>query len=182
MMRLRALINRMKIKVLGVLLLMLIPLGNPLTFAANSDQGVSSKESRDLSQLEVSIGDEADILLVDPRGRRTGSDPIEKKIYEEIPQSAYSADFIGDRNTGGQVTGTHHAVMVRAPMPGLYRVTVTGLHQGRCTLSVFAVDREGNIQADEQHKGTCSINSKSMFQIAYDPAIGQEPVVTQLNK
>jgi hypothetical protein len=54
------------------------------------------------------VGDSADILVTDQGGNRTGFDAATGSIVKQIPQSAYTRDFLTDDETGQQTTGVTH--------------------------------------------------------------------------
>jgi PKD repeat protein len=69
------------------------------------------------------------LLLTDPLERRLGFDPATGTVYREIPDSVYT-----------RPGAPPEILMVGNPLPGTYRVTVTGYGEGPYD---FVVDRAG---------------------------------------
>ncbi len=69
------------------------------------------------------------LMLTDPLGRRLGFDPTDGTVRREIPDSLYTRP-----NVEPQI------LMIGEPMPGPYRVTVTGFGEG---LYEFTLERTG---------------------------------------
>ena len=75
--------------------------------------------SYDLSAFELTVESEVLPLLVDPLGRRTGRSSPTSSIFQEIPDSGYFTDDIGE-------TIKANAIDMSRPTPGTYRLTLTG--------------------------------------------------------
>jgi hypothetical protein len=80
----------------------------------------------DLSELDLSVSDNADFLVADPTGRRTGFDASSGQILQEIPGSSYSADAVTDGETGATTTLTTRSIQIRQPVRGNYHVVLSG--------------------------------------------------------
>jgi len=79
--------------------------------------------------LNVTTSCPINLMLTDPLGRRLGFDPTDGTVRREIPDSIYTRP-----NVEPQI------LRIGDPMPGPYRVTVTGFGEG---LYEFSVDRAG---------------------------------------
>ena len=77
----------------------------------------------------------SDIVVVDPRGRRTGFDPAAGANYREIPRSSYLEE--------GSVQRTV-AVAIGQPIDGRYNLEVIGTGPGTYALDVRGWDRNGD--------------------------------------
>jgi hypothetical protein len=102
----------------------------------------------------------AELLLVDPEGRKVGRDPITDTTFSEVPGASYGQEGIDDAVTGapGPQTGV---IDVRNPATGQYTLQVIGRESGRYDLSIRGYDCEMepsdaefldvNIQKDSEH-------------------------------
>jgi subtilase family serine protease/PKD repeat protein len=68
-------------------------------------------------------------MITDPLGRRLGFDPTDGTVHHEIPDSVYTRPGVEPE-----------ILFVGNPLPGLYRITVTGFGDGPYD---FTVDRAG---------------------------------------
>jgi len=86
--------------------------------SAGYRQSYSINDSADNSTLNISVRDSAELLLIDPSGRRTGFDPVIAGDVEEIPNAVYFRDSISDADTGDLGTHAIHSFMVSQPAAG----------------------------------------------------------------
>jgi hypothetical protein len=121
------------------------------------------------SALNFSVGDDADILVIDEAGRRTGFDSATQQILEEIPNSAYYRDSIADDDTEGPDIAFDHSINISQPAPGKYRVIVSGGKQGEYELLVNSFTEDGNAQLPFSASGIASIGSTSQYEIQFTP-------------
>src|SRR3989442_1483282 len=92
-------------------------------------RGYISDPDGDRSSLHLSLND-AELFITDPMGRRTGFDPtFPDHIREDIPESSYSRDGLENDETGETPKQSEigHFLNVNQPLPGSYKVTVTGV-------------------------------------------------------
>ena len=78
----------------------------------------------DLSELDINIGDNADVLVTSPVGLSTGFDGATDKRVEQIPNSSHFIDALMDNVDNSIGTGSSHYVYIRQPMSGTYSVLV----------------------------------------------------------
>lgn len=110
-----------------------------VVYSKASTPPVRVSEVKDFSRLTLLLtGVEnpvSELLLTDPRGRRTGLAPETNAAYREVPRSSYLTE------------GTDRQAMVldlRQPMDGSYVLQVAGTAAGRYTLDLRAWDRSGS--------------------------------------
>jgi hypothetical protein len=116
---------------------------------------ITMKEKRDFSGLMVRFYPvhphttcPAEPLIIDPRGRKTGYDPVSGVKYSEIPDSSYGTEGIGDAVTGAPGPEMKE-LEIRQPMDGQYELKVTGMQEGSYMLYIYAIEREGNPSVKE---------------------------------
>jgi hypothetical protein len=102
----------------------------------------------------------AELLLVDPEGRKVGRDPITDKTFEEIPDASYGYEGIDDAVSGAP--GPQTAIIdMRNPATGQYGLQVIGKESAKYDLSVRGYDSDMDpsdaefldvmIQKDSEH-------------------------------
>lgn len=107
------------------------------TLAAYNNQfetrGYVSDPPGDVSGMVISVDNPADLLVVDPLGRRTGL--VSGLVLEESPQAFHFSDTLEDSDaTGAPGTDTAHQVDFYEPMQGTYQVFVLGEKPGNYKL------------------------------------------------
>jgi len=122
---------------------------------------------RDISGLDLGVGNNATLLLTDSAGRRTGRDPVAGRILQEIPRSAYGEDAIDNDVTGEPATETTHLLGVFRPAEGEYDLLLTGLQTGPYELSVRAFSRDGADQPPILEKGNIQTLSSIRFRLIF---------------
>ncbi|PYP28693.1 MAG: hypothetical protein DMD55_04780 [Gemmatimonadetes bacterium] len=114
------------------------------TTQAGTDTPPRKSAAGDRSSLTVVI-DNARLLVVDPRGARTGLDPATGRKVKEIPGSVVFVDRIDNAVTGEVATSFTVQVIINQPSEGTYRVVVVGL--GRPSeLAVHAFSTDGSAE------------------------------------
>lgn len=82
------------------------------------------------------------LLLVDPKGRKTGFNLKEEDVLKEIPTSQYTLSSSMDPEADmDAITG----IYVRSPQDGTYRLTVIGTDSGSYLLEVFAYSSDPSV-------------------------------------
>lgn len=85
----------------------------------------------------------AELLLRDPRERKTGKDPQTDKNYQEIPDSDYERERIDDDISGAR--GPEAAIItIRNPVSGSYHLQVIGTEAGDYSLEIRGEARDRN--------------------------------------
>lgn len=147
--------------------------------SANSSAGVNTTYAQDYSlidsvdsgRLNISVGDNAELLLIDPNGRRTGFDPVTAGVVEEIPNSVYFRDSINDADTGQLGTHTTHSLIVSQPVAGVYKLIVTGQTSGASEVSVNTLAGDGSVQPGASILSVTQSGSTSTYQLSVGSAL-----------
>jgi hypothetical protein len=130
------------------------------------------KDPSDLSEFNVSTDNNANVLVKDMNGNRTGVDPLTQDILQQIPGSAYFQDQIGDDVDGSSATGENHMVQILTPVQGTYQIVVTGLQPGLYSVLVHLYSQDGSPQALARFQGIAALGSSSSYQIQYTSTPG----------
>jgi hypothetical protein len=86
--------------------------------------------------IDINLGGDAQFVVVDSLGRRTGFDPIAKREYKEIPEAFYGDEGVGSLDSCAQdISGKAFSWL--SPQPGTYIVKVIGVRKGHFGLGVF---------------------------------------------
>jgi hypothetical protein len=111
----------------------------------------------------------AELILVDPRGRKTGNDPRIDQMFRDISGSSYETEGIDDDVTSAPGPETH-IVYVGNAMSGEYTLRVVGIESAPYDLELRGVDRELNpstvrfldidIEADSDHRYVIEYSSE----------------------
>jgi hypothetical protein len=118
----------------------------------------------DISSLVVTVGGEAELLVTDNAGNRTGFSPGHGRV-EEIPRSVYFRDSLENDETGEPPTETTHSVPIFQPAQGAYRVLLTGLKTGLFQVLVDAFAQDGAPQPQLRITGLSAVGSTASFEI-----------------
>jgi Peptidase_C39 like family len=134
-----------------------------------------SRQNENLGELDVAVGDNAELLVVNASGLRAGFDFSAKTILEEIAGSSYFRDSLNDDETGEPAEETGHIVQIKEPAEEAYRIDVIGVKRGTSTLSIRAFSQDGSPQPPIVIQGITGIGSTSTFQLVLGP--GATPIV-----
>ena len=99
--------------------------------AAKAAGRVSVAPPQAQSSLTISCEPPAYLFIVDPQGRRTGFDTENRKMYNDIPDTAIDEVEGGD---GGQ------SVFIPHPVAGIYHVSSSGGETGAYSCEFYGVD------------------------------------------
>ena len=124
----------------------------------------------DISGLDLALGSNAELLVIDGGGRRTGFDQASGTVLEEIPQSVHFVDSLRNDVTLTPPNGKSHSVLVFQPFAGPYTVLVTGLELGTYLLEADSFSTDGTPQVGTSVNGIASVGSSSTFQIQFGSA------------
>lgn len=128
-------------------------------------RGYVNNSSGNLGGFDLSVADTAELLVVDPLGRVTGSDPSWGGILEQIPQSAHFSDCLEANDaTGAPGTNTARQVAIFQPPQGVYQVFLLGANAGSYQLSARAFSPTGAAETPLSFSGTRSSNAIVAFQ------------------
>jgi hypothetical protein len=127
-------------------------------------RGYVGDPSGDVSELNISIGNNAELLLTDPIGRNTGYDPVSGNILQEIPQSAYFSDVLEDDPSGVILTNDiSHFITVFQPTNGQYQILLTGINYASYTVGSSTFARNGARQIKTLETGNIAPNATQSF-------------------
>lgn len=157
----------MRLRVLPPLRVLLLPVVICCAGADRTD-GDTGRADPGQGQLDIRVhpaeGQQtppADLILIDPQGRKTGHDPRIDQMFRDIPGSSYETEGIDDDVTGAPGPETL-IIFVRNALGGEYTLRVVGIADAAYDLELRGVDRELNpstvrfldidIQADSDHR------------------------------
>lgn len=140
----------------------------------------ANTSSKDLSEIDLIVGTNATLLIESPDGRRTGKDPANNQIVQDIPHSAYFEDRIDNSVTGQPGTEVSHQIQISQPAEGAYRLILAGLQVGTYDLVVTSYSKDGGEQPKIEEKGTTSPGSRVTFQLQFTSAQGGASTLTKL--
>lgn len=138
--------------------------------------GNSGRANQGQGQLDIRIhpveGQQtppADLILIDPQGRRAGRDPRVDQMFRDIPGSSYETEGIDDDVTGAPGPETL-IIYVGNAMSGEYTLHVVGIADAAYDLELRGVNRELNpstvrfldvdIEADSDHRYVIEYSSE----------------------
>ncbi len=90
--------------------------------------------------ITVTLGGEAEMLVTDPSGRRTGSNSLSNKSFAEIPGASAGDDSIDDPNDNSDnpVNIRAKTLEISPVVPGTYTLTVNSATKGAYDLELAA--------------------------------------------
>lgn len=140
-----------------------------------------TKDPPNMSGLNIRIGDNGDLLIVDESGRKTGFDVTTNMIVEEIPDSSYARLTLVDDETDEPATEVRHIVQIREPKDNKYTIIVNGAQMGAYALSVKAYSTDGTIQPEARVEGVTVPGGSETFSLQYSTAPDAEPIIVSGN-
>jgi hypothetical protein len=151
------------------------------TSSSGAAPATASTADPDLSQLNFSVDANADILVTDSNGSKTGVN-LAGNLVQAIPGSTYWRDAPEeDQETGVQEDTTiNHAVDLSTPAQGSYTVAITGLNTGLYTLDIRPFSTDGTAQPSNTIQGIAGVGSNETFQVQYASASGSTSTVTKV--
>lgn len=132
----------------------------------------------DPSHLGLHLNSPAEMLVTDPLGRRIGVDPTSGARYQEIPDAAYSTEFLnGDGDNDDQRTHESKELLIPHPAAGTYQVQVTGTGTG-----TYSMDLDAQYQNDQSSQASVPDTptwpgAVHSYSFTYSPAGGPAPVL-----
>jgi hypothetical protein len=131
----------------------------------------------DISELDLAIGDGAEILVVDASRQKTGYDSSTKKIVQQIPNSSYYRDALENDLTGAPPTETDHFANIFQPAQGKYQILVNGLKLGTFSLSSRIFSQDGSPQPPVTTMGIIGPGSSSAFSLQLNASPGAQSAI-----
>ena len=132
------------------------------------------------SEVDLVVGSNATFLVEDSIGRRAGKQTLGNDVLQEIPQSAYFEDSIGNAETGQAGISVSHQVQIVQPVEGPYSGTLIGLQPGSYDLVVRAFSIDGNSEPYLEDKGSISREARITFELDFRSAPGAISTLTKL--
>lgn len=119
----------------------------------------------DMSALDVSVGNAAEVLVVDPLGRQTGYDPGSDTVLEGIPQSSHFADCPENNDlTGTSGTNTSRIIQIFQPLQGHYQIYLIGRNAGIASLDLRSYLQNGSEGISAGATGSIEPNTIKTYQ------------------
>jgi hypothetical protein len=155
-----------------------IPKGVPTTQAPMTPVGISIQapasatstsltQKTDLGEIDLSVGGQADLSVVDNQGRRTGFDPMKSALLQQIPHSLYETDTLGSNESANVSDEIAHNIHIDQPQDGPYFLTLTGLMGGEYNLIIRTFAADGSAQPAIQSAGQIAQGEHILFQLNY---------------
>jgi hypothetical protein len=119
-----------------------------------------------------------ELILTDPSGNKTGTDPILGETFNQIPNSAYTTQSIAndDDPTRG-ATPESKVLDVPTPADGDYSLDVIGTGTGPFSIDFFAYDSNGDVSV-QTVTGNATAGSLASCGITYSASPGSGVVIT----
>ncbi len=135
-------------------------------------RGVVKDPPGDISELDIAVDGNADLLVADPFGNVTGHDVNLGTISQSIAGSSYISDALNDDVTGEPGTDVTRQVPIFQPSVGTFRINVNGTKLASYTLSVRAFSQDGSAQPFIVLKGIGAPGSTTQYQVQFVSAPG----------
>ncbi len=113
----------------------------------------------------------AELLLTDPRGRKTGTDPRRDREYEEIPEGYYVDEESEDDETG-EAGPVRKVLDVPRPLAGAYQLQVIGTTRGKYDLGITGYDRMLNGSGEDFSEVPIQKGKVHTYLIKYSSEVG----------
>jgi hypothetical protein len=143
----------------------IVPSNFTFASALNKTGVLEANVVSSLSTVTISVGDNAELLIIDEAGRRTGYDPITGAILDEIPNSVYFRDSLNNDETGERGTQITHSLIISQATQGMYTLIVTGQNSGAHEVSVTSSAQDGSAQPGVSILSVTQAGSTTTYQI-----------------
>jgi hypothetical protein len=131
-------------------------------------------------QLVDSANNPADLLVTDPAGRRTGSDPLRNGGLAEIPSAWYdSSPPLTQEEQDPAPAALARTFTLVTPPPGRYVVEVLGRRRGPYALEVTIVTPAGQRRRHVTLGAITRAGEIQRFEIVYAPVDSGVPVMNR---
>lgn len=132
------------------------------------------------ASVGIYLASPAELIVTDPKGRKLGRDPINNIIYDEIPDSSYTAEgaIISSEDSLDEI---HEKKVIYIPNPidGLYDIHVIGTGAGDYTLTSLLYDDGGDSKEIIQ-EGNIVQNDIQEFELDYSTQDVQQTETYQI--
>jgi len=166
----------------SLIVLALITINTPSIWAEDD----SSITIRIHNSSDTAKDTPAEVVLIDPQGRRTGFDasaPFNDAAgiteVHEIPNSGYSIEGIADNTGGGEDEPFYRELYVPEPLPGKYTLQIIGRQTGGYALSGGFYDSNHSGQHYDA-SGFIAAGQTVIIDMEYSPTPGAPaPIITE---
>ena len=117
------------------------------------------------------------VLLTDPDGRRTGTDPATGAALREIPESGSYTDALANNVTGERPTSAATFVEIDYPEAGVYTLEVRGLAPGAFVLSVDSRGPDGQRRQETAPKETVTNGAVVRYKLHIESGPPEGPLI-----
>jgi hypothetical protein len=135
------------------------------TYFTFETRGYVPDPAGDISELNISTSDTADLLLVDSLGNSTGFDAQVGQVVENIPNSVHFIDSLENDLTGVSPSHATNSIHLFQPTPGTYRLVLAGLQPGLFSVSIKVFNQDGSAQPGVAITALASLGSTSALQL-----------------
>ena len=121
------------------------------------------------SSMSIHLASPAELLIIDPLGRKLGKDPITGTVYDEIPDSIHTQEgpiVSSDVPIDPDEMPENKVIYISSPINEEYDIKVIGTNSGSYTLSLLGYDENGNSK-DLTIKGNTTTNNIQEFELNY---------------
>jgi len=132
-------------------------------------RGVVKDPDADVSALVIAAEGNAELLVTDPSGKRTGFDPASRSDVREIGASNYFREGLRDEQDRAAPDAFNHSFESFQPAVGIYSVLVTGLGPGVYNLSIYVRSRDGSSAPSIEIQGVAGLGSSDSYRISFSP-------------
>jgi hypothetical protein len=138
----------------------------------NPLQAQQSSADRNVSELDVAVDANVTFLITNIANRSTGYDSNTGEQLQDIPDSTYLRDRIGNE--------IDSSAQINRPSQGEYSIVLTGIRNGPYALSVRAFSSDGSAQAPLSHKGEITVGAKVKFLLVFTPKPGTSSTLSEI--
>ena len=135
-------------------------------------RGVVKDPPGDISELDIGVDNNADLIVADPTGNLTGRDPNLGTILQAIPGSAYFSDSIDDDVTGMSGTNVDRQIPIFQPQQGTFNINVNGTKLATYSLSIRAFSQDGSAQPSILLQGVAGPGSTTLYRVQFASSAG----------
>jgi hypothetical protein len=122
----------------------------------------------------------AELLVTDPQGRRTGTDPQTTTTYNEIPKGYYDTEDYAGRGEQAKTFPQAKQFTLSQPTDGNYTIQVFGIGSGNFTLDILTYDDQGNPTTNTL-SGEIAAGKVITYQLTFSSAPGSQVKVVKLH-
>ena len=122
------------------------------------------------ASIYIYLASPAELIVIDPFGRKLGRDPITDTIYNEIPDSNYTKDgpiISSDNPINSEDIHEGRVIYISSPLDGEYSLKVIGTNSGTYTLD-FSSYNEAEESTDVTFEGIIDTGITSNYILNYN--------------